>query len=215
MTGIPRLSDDEVHLWLTTLGHGQLEVLSSDESNRAERFIRHEDRRRFVAARSWMRTVVAGYVDLEPSRIRFTYGPVGKPELQNYGLSFNLAHSQDFALLGISASGPIGVDIEVVRPDVFSREAAALVLSSNELAAVEDATDTDTAFLTAWVRKEAYVKAFGTGLERSLSAVTLGEAPFEIDGLIVEDLNRSDRVVGAAAIPAGSRLIWVREYVRT
>lgn len=91
----------------------------------------------------------------------------GKPALAGPSrCSFNLSHSEDDAVVLIAASGEIGVDVEVLRP---MRDA--LALAERNFSASENAelrslpeSERDHAFLTAWTRKEACLKALGSGL---------------------------------------------------
>jgi 4'-phosphopantetheinyl transferase len=81
-------------------------------------------------------------------------------------LQFNLTHSEDRALLAVSAGFALGVDIEKVRANI-----EALAISRHyffgserddiESAAVENQADT---FFRYWVAKEAVLKAQGIGL---------------------------------------------------
>jgi len=57
------------------------------------------------------------YLEIQPDRIQFGYGKNGKPFLseRGKGLEFNLAHSDEMALVAVTASGQLGVDVERVR----------------------------------------------------------------------------------------------------
>jgi len=79
------LSSDDIHLFCASLDQPTsrlqhlAETLSADEQMRAERF--EQDRKHFIIARGLLRTILASYVDIEPSRLQFCYGSYGKPVL--------------------------------------------------------------------------------------------------------------------------------------
>lgn len=72
---------DEIHLWRASLDvchfrHCE-QVLSTDELDRAVRFRFERDRRRFTAARLFLRTTLASYLHLSPREVRFAYSEHG------------------------------------------------------------------------------------------------------------------------------------------
>ena len=79
-------------------------------------------------------------------------------------------------MIGVSAHGPIGVDLEIVRP----LEDAALL--AEECFTEQERRDwaesgpesSDQAFLWRWTRKEACVKALGLGLSLPLGSFSAG-----------------------------------------
>ena len=82
-----RIAADRVDLWrasLPTLPALQA-LLSPDELDRAARFHFEKDSRHFIAARGWLRTVLARYLDTSPADLRFDYGARGKPVLRLSG----------------------------------------------------------------------------------------------------------------------------------
>jgi hypothetical protein len=107
-----RLVRDEVHVWRAYLDRTSAAVqslqhiLSTDEWIRAGRFRLERDRRRFTAARGLLRVVLAGYLSIEPSQLRFRYGRYGKPSLAPAGdeeaLSFSMSHSCGLALYAVT-----------------------------------------------------------------------------------------------------------------
>ncbi|MDH4217048.1 MAG: 4'-phosphopantetheinyl transferase superfamily protein, partial [Gallionella sp.] len=131
--------------------------------------------------------IVARYLAAAPAAIRFEYGPHGKPQLDAshqlaHPLHFNLAHSNELALLAVTGLGAIGIDIEKMRPDFPSAQIARRYFSAGEIEALGNLAPPEyaEAFFRCWTRKEAFIKATGRGLNLPLDQfdVTLasGEA---------------------------------------
>jgi 4'-phosphopantetheinyl transferase len=149
-------------------------LLSPDELARAARFRFARDRDRYLAGRGRLRERLGGFVGAHPARLRFRYGPAGRPELADPpgGPRFNLSHAGPAALLAVADQVPVGVDLE--RHDVVRDRdlLAERVFSAPERAALRSLRerDRDGAFLRGWTRKEAYLKAVGGGLLLDLHA---------------------------------------------
>jgi 4'-phosphopantetheinyl transferase len=149
-------------------------VLSTAEVERANRFHFARDRRQFVATRALLRTLLGRAIHVDPGSLEFAAGPQGKPYLADRGggLLFNVAHSGDHALIGISSQADIGVDIEVVRDASATLAIAERFFSPGETAAIRGLQEDDRqfAFFRLWTLKEAFVKGVGAGLSHPLNA---------------------------------------------
>ena len=135
-----------------------------------------------------MRAQLAACTGQTPAQLQFDHNAWGKPSLQpgNDGgqiVQFSLSHSQHLALLAIRPGRPIGADIELIKPfDIQEMRS----MARNIMTAAEQRTLTDlveagaddtaitTAFLTAWTRKEACVKALGLGLSYPVDQLDTG-----------------------------------------
>lgn len=169
-------SADDVHLWFVSLDDPPLprqhleSVLSVDERARADRFYFERDRRRFVAGRGLLRTILAPYQDTAPISLIFDYGPAGKPLLVDNSpdsvIDFNLSHSGGYALFAFSPKGPLGVDLELVRDLSDLERLSRLVFSEREQDELHSVPESHKieAFFHGWTRKEALLKAWGLGI---------------------------------------------------
>ncbi|MDQ6774342.1 MAG: 4'-phosphopantetheinyl transferase superfamily protein [Candidatus Dormibacteraeota bacterium] len=177
----------ELHLWRAALDPtpdvlARLEAsLTEDERARATRFRFPRDRARFAAGRGWLRELLAGYLDLAPEEIRIVAGTYGKPRLGAgpVWLRFNASHSDGLAVFAVARNREVGVDVERIRPDFPIDEVAHHFYSAREqadLAALSEADRLRAAF-AVWTRKEAYLKAVGTGLALSLDAFDVTVRP--------------------------------------
>ena len=102
-----------IDLWRVDISSPELdryqECLSSDERQRADKFILDEFRNTFVRSRCALRLLLARCLDHQaPTHARaieFRYGNQGKPELASPApddFQFNLSHSADIALIVVA-----------------------------------------------------------------------------------------------------------------
>jgi 4'-phosphopantetheinyl transferase len=196
------LQPGQVHVWRAELGAGDAwqSLLSPDEQARADRLVGPEPRRRFLAARGILRSLLSRYLRNEPDAIAFRYGARGKPELANSNLRFNLAHSNDLAVYAVTRDGEVGIDVEAIRPLPDLEDLACRYFSPREadrllrLPAAERAV----AFFHCWVRKEAYLKGLGQGLSVPADQVETWPGPPPSGALM--DLDPRPGFVAALAI---------------
>lgn len=157
-----------------------LRMLDEHERLRAARFRQDADRTRFVLGRASLRRLLALQLDVSNERLAFGANPSGKPVLLEPlpGLHFNSSHSGEWILLAFDPLGPVGIDVEAVRPEFARVDDFAAAFTPEERFALERAPEHGRALALAraWVRKEAYVKAIGEGVRRSLSHIRIGEA---------------------------------------
>ncbi len=181
---IPPLPAGICQVWwaspaLATAAH--VELLARDERERRERMRRPVDRDRFTIAYALARTVLAAHLGTGTAEIHFERtclhcgGPHGKPRIDGSDVRFSLSHSGDRVALAVTRDVEVGVDVEVLKPDLDVDLLAGNVLSAEEaaeLAAVAPELRV-TAFLTYWTRKEAVLKATGEGLAVPLKLLTV------------------------------------------
>lgn len=179
----PPLTGDAIHVWRLdlTAPHDDT-ALTADERERAARFLSLPARGQFVAARSALRRILAGYLRCEADGIAFRLGTVGKPALADPGappLYFNLSHSHALGLLAITHFGEIGVDVELVRDRDTAPQLAERFFHPNEVAALQGLPPEQrtAAFFNAWTRKEAFLKATGKGITYGIDRVEVTLAP--------------------------------------
>jgi 4'-phosphopantetheinyl transferase len=174
-----------VRLWRVDLGQAPGEAavatLSAAERARAARFVFERDRRRYLAAHVALRRLLAEATGIAASELVFQEGPFGKPHLPDPAApSFNLSHSGDVALIGIGPPGvEIGVDVEVRRTMSDALELAERHFAPAEIDALRSTPpdQRDHAFLRGWTRKEACLKAIGSGLSIAPHTFDAGLAP--------------------------------------
>ncbi|MEE7449444.1 4-phosphopantetheinyl transferase [Methylobacterium radiotolerans] len=157
-------------------------VLDAAERARAHRFLRPADRARFRASHAALRLILADALGVAPADVEFAVGPGGKPELAGAArgaADFNLSHSGARALIGLARDAAIGVDVEAVRPIPDALRIAAAHFAADEVSTLARAHRNALAhsFFGLWTRKEAVVKALGSGLSLPLDRFSVSVPP--------------------------------------
>ena len=88
--------------------------------------------------------------------------PMGKPCFHNHNLHFSISHTPKHVFCVLSDK-PVGLDAEEADRRI-NLNLAHRILSANEFAQFEKATDKHLALLKFWVLKEAAAKRSGKGL---------------------------------------------------
>jgi 4'-phosphopantetheinyl transferase len=186
----PRLTVNDVHLWKLNLDHpsrmpSAQAILSTAERARAARFHFDHDRRRFIVAHCALRIILGNYLGISPSQVQFHYGDAGKPALDSNvhssSITFNLSHSHELALVAVTLERRIGVDVERVHPLDDAARLVTHYFSPQEQTAffaLPENLKTE-AFFNCWTRKEAFIKALGSGLSHPLDQFDVSLRPGE------------------------------------
>ena len=158
--------------------------LDSAEQTRAARFHFERDRQHFIATRGILRCLLAAALKISAREVAFEYGSHGKlailatADYEWQKLRFNVSHAAGAAMFALAWSREIGIDLEaaahVTDKGEKLSELAKRILSQDELAVWQSLPDDGAraaAFLRAWTRKEAYVKARGAGLFDKLQEI--------------------------------------------
>jgi len=173
-------------------------IITPDEVKTAESYRFSRDRNRFIVSRGFLRFILSQYLEIEPIEIKFTSGTYGKPELSSeYGssLRFNVSHSGNMVVYAITSGREVGVDVENIQHDYPVMDVAGQFFSQAEidLLASLEGDEIATAFFRCWIRKEAFIKATGKGLNVPLDqfAIPPADSPtafcaFDQDWIVVE-----------------------------
>jgi len=162
-----------------------------DELLHIDSFKRPEIRTRQLLAHAALRALIAKRLDTEPRKVLFRIGEHGKPMLAGGGaLHFNLSHSSDLALVAMSQSVEVGVDVEHLRAIRDLSRLAGRFFAPAEAAALASLPEAgrNAAFFRVWTRKEALLKATGQGIANGLKRFEVSGEPD--GGLIACDGSR-------------------------
>jgi 4'-phosphopantetheinyl transferase len=144
-------------------------LLSTDEQARAARFRGEDLQRRFRVAHGALRVLLGARTGLAPAALRFAGAEGTRPVLADTpprSVSFSLSHSGELALVALTDAAAVGVDVEQLRTLDDTAHLGESVFTPAELRALraEPAARQQEAWFEAWTRKEAVLKALGTGL---------------------------------------------------
>jgi 4'-phosphopantetheinyl transferase len=212
---------DEVHVWRVALDlhrddqSAVAALLSHDERDLGSSFRDETLRRRWTVSRGALRVILAAYTEVAPEALRFFIGPDGKPQLAAAGPSFNLTHTGHLAFIAVAAEGSVGIDAEIIYPEFAWESVARSFFAPVEVSAILKLAPElrARAFYACWTRKEAYLKALGTGLQAALDTFQVAVGPDEPLLLCVNgdtepaaqwrlmDLSETDVAVAVATSP--------------
>ena len=181
-TALAHAGPPGIDMWLVDLDAyndgTRLTGLSADEHARALRMRVRSDALRYLGARHALRRLLGEALAMPPEDLPIAVSRDGKPRLDGEpALHFNVSHSGKLALIALSRTHEIGVDIEVERRVRDAEALAAAHFTPAEQAEWRAAGSPDALFLACWTRKEACVKALGLGLSGMLAVLETGCAP--------------------------------------
>ena len=189
---VPPLEEDTIHVWRIWLAESKerirsfRELLSDAEREQAERFLFDEHRHRFTVGRAQLRRILGSYIDVDAVQVDFRYTNLGKPYfaegVSDPHLEFNFTNSNDCALLAITYRTELGIDIEKIREMTNMEGLARRFFAQPEIdVIVQEPSELrrQEYFFRCWTRKEAFLKAIGTGLTFPLGNVCVSVADTE------------------------------------
>ena len=153
--------------------------LRPDEEEVAARVRFEKDARHWRACRAALRQILGEALGIAPVELALVNGEFGKPALEapHHRLHFNLSHCEDLALVALSLDGPVGVDIEPAGRAASLLGCEATFCHADEIAELPgEEGRRAAALLEIWTRKEALLKALGTGMSLAPETVSLAAA---------------------------------------
>lgn len=114
------------------------------------------------------------------SNLNFFYTAQGKPYLVDESICFSISHTDHAGVLALSKSGTLGVDIEDSTRQVDYLSLAKTIFTKEEQLYLKNAENLGLAFFSCWTRKEAFIKAEGSGLNIDLKTLALTNALGEL-----------------------------------
>jgi len=143
-----------------------LAMLSEKEAERVRR--RHNETHRdvLVLAYALHRLLLGNMLGLDPKWVPLDRDAQGCPRVAGGFVCTSLSHADDLIAVAMTASGPVGVDIEPAGRSSVMSEIAHCVCHPSECIALGALAvpARSEALLAMWVRKEAILKAAGIGL---------------------------------------------------
>ncbi|MEO6637125.1 MAG: 4'-phosphopantetheinyl transferase superfamily protein [Ginsengibacter sp.] len=109
---------------------------------------------------------ILGLSDYSINRLRFTN--LKRPYFDE-SMDFNISHSGKYVVCAISTSAKIGIDIEEIKEIPLTDFTDQF--STDEMKNISNADNSMHSFYSLWTKKEAFLKAIGTGLYVPLNKV--------------------------------------------
>jgi 4'-phosphopantetheinyl transferase len=167
-------SPGTVEVWTWAFGDGGLTAsdeamlradLTPDESARATRYRHPRAREQFLRSRALLRQLLAANLGCEPRDLAIEPNADGKPRMLGGGPEFNVSHT-DGVLTVALADGPVGVDVECLRPMPSATNLVERYFSEPERRQFEKLPEADrlAGFFRGWTCKEAVLKGIGCGV---------------------------------------------------
>ena len=198
-------------------------ALDAQERTRLRTMRSADAQRQFSAGRWLIRRVLAQRLGCTEAEVELTVEAHGRPSLLTREIDFNLSHAGSFVVLALSTA-QVGIDVEATDRAMNWRSIAHRFFSAVETAAIEACTETEqrTAFFRTWVRKEAFVKALGTGVATGFDRfdVSAGAKPAligaRIDGVdagewSIRDFEPGPGHLGAVAVRAVRPIVRIHD----
>ncbi|MFY9461049.1 MAG: 4'-phosphopantetheinyl transferase superfamily protein [Aquabacterium commune] len=183
-----RLPDDD-----QVVSAGTEACLSQEEIQRAHRFTQPRHAQRYIAAHAALRTLLAEALHCAAHELAWQTDADGKPHLPHHPLQFNLSHSDVWALVATHPTLALGVDLETHQPWQDMDGLALAIFHPDEASAWRQLPKATRAraLHVAWTRKEACLKALGTGLRLAPEQVWVGMADAPRQGRWRQDGGRT------------------------
>jgi phosphopantetheinyl transferase len=168
-------------VWFTDLDQEQSDVarlswLSKSEQIRAARLKSPLERQRYLAGRVFTRCVLSNLTGVSPENVEIIVNQCGKPCLtlppvaghlpSGSLLKFNVSRSENFLCIATGLGCDVGVDIEVVNPDLDVLAISEACLDSEDTHRVRCSCPgkRSLVFYRLWTQKEAFAKMMGHGV---------------------------------------------------
>jgi 4'-phosphopantetheinyl transferase len=193
----PSMRPEDVHVRLVDLAGGAEAVASAESSLTAAELARARRgtpavHRRRVLLRAALRAALGADLGIQPRHVPLATTAAGRPYLAGWpDVDANCSASAGLGLVAIAHGRRVGVDVERVVPWSSSvLDEGWLVADEQEAVVSLPLAERAEACTLAWTRKEAVLKARGTGLLDPPSAVVtpVGRPTGLLDGWAVHDL---------------------------
>jgi len=165
-----KITENSIHIWKSKfepfIYTGKQEI-SEDEKKEAFKYYFHKDTNSFLNRRINLRKILSFYLNCKPGEVKLITNQYGKPLLAGVedSLHFSTSNSENLTLFAVSKARRIGIDVEKIRNIQGLNKIAQRYFSKDEIKqinSVQENRKTET-FYRLWTKKEAKLKALGTG----------------------------------------------------
>ena len=174
---------------------------TGQERQEASRFAHMADAVRHLAGRALARRMLSA-LGGQDSIAQFARSPYGKPFCPQTTADFSISHSASMVWVALCRTAAVGIDVEHIRPlpDAADLTGQLHPLERQALLALP-AGDMEKAFFRCWTRKEAVLKACGTGLNTPLHSFCVHTGQQGSGWILSAPAARAGVPQGAAPLP--------------
>ncbi len=151
-----------------------LPYLNVEDQARFQRFKHLDASHQFLIGRSLLRQSLSQALQQPAPSFSFTTSSHGRPQLAaDTSVNFNVSHTQGLVAVTLADEPWLGIDVESASRDGSTLEIADRFFHPSECQAITGPAQEwqqRENFFRFWTLKEAYVKALGDGLQRSLQS---------------------------------------------
>ncbi|MBB3110071.1 4'-phosphopantetheinyl transferase [Paenibacillus phyllosphaerae] len=153
-----------------------VELILDEQERRTYYAYRPEQKRReFLAGRMLIKLTLSNKYSVSPRSIELIKGRYGKPSYPG-AWQFNLSHSQGMVACAFARDRAVGLDIESMDP--ANLQLAGHICTGDELNLIRRNPEREVrTFYELWTRKEAVIKAAGTGFTREPNQIEVPLQP--------------------------------------
>ena len=120
--------------------------------------------------------IIAEEFGININELVFSVTDSGKPFCKSHGnIYFSISHSGDFVAVATNEN-EVGIDIELMK--IPTEKLIERICCENEKTFIASSENKEKAFTEIWTKKEAYLKALGTGIDRELKTVDTTKLTF-------------------------------------
>jgi phosphopantetheine--protein transferase-like protein len=146
--------------------------LTYSEHLKADKFLYTEDKETYTSSHSLLRLFLANELNSNPLDIPIIIDKNKKPGLAGNPVYFNLTHTRDAFAFVISKESYVGIDLEEINCGMDFYSIIETFFSPGEREFIlQSQIEIESRFFLLWTRKEAFLKALGTGIIDNLTEV--------------------------------------------
>lgn len=156
--------------------------LSNEERDELKSLRSEERRTQFLISRWLSKNLLFSLLSIPVANILTVKGELGKPYLDanqnSLGIDFNISHTKEVTLVGITLGMQIGVDVEKISEKKNSENVAARFFKPDEIKWIDEGADHQEKlkrFFRIWSMKEAVIKTVGGGVFKNIHQICLKE----------------------------------------
>ena len=152
--------------------------LTVSEVEKSQRFRFNKDRVSYIVVHGLLRMMLGRHLGISPQEVSMVYNSYGKPAVSgcSRNVCFNMTSRAGVSVLAFDSENEIGVDVERLDEAFEFESIVKRFFPAKEIQYIfQSKVNSRQRFYQIWTRKEAYLKAIGTGITENLKTEVLNE----------------------------------------